>query len=164
MLPVPLTDKTRSLSPPSNWDAETSGECLTLEIADREHDGSNWMYSAWSLEPGELQALADGSPLFLRIASTQHPVVSLFVQDPPAPKSPAALAADIGRTIALAIQARIEIAAQVHPDRMILVSPPRVGPTGVGVEFVVASPLEIIPPEFAQWIKVGPFTVADPQS
>lgn len=159
MLPVPLTDKTRTLAPPSNWEADVSGECLSLDIADREHDGLMWMYSAWSLEPGELQALADGAPLFLRIAGTNHPVVGLSVHDAPAPKSPAALAADIGRTIALAIQARIEIAAQVHPDRMILVSPPRVGPTGVGVEFVVASPLEIVPPELASWIKVGPFTV-----
>lgn len=157
MLPVPLSDKTRTLGAPSNWDADTSGECMALDIADREHDGSMWMYSAWSLQPGELQALADGAPLFLRIAGSNHPVVSLFVNDPPAPKTPAALAGDIGRAVALAVQARIEVSAQTHPDRRILVSPPRISAGAVGVEFVLASPLEVPGPEFADWITVGPF-------
>lgn len=160
MLPVPLSDKTRTLGAPSNWDADNSGECLALDIADREHDGTMWMYSAWSLQPGEMERLAAGAPLFLRISGTTHPVVSLFVQEPAAPKTPAHLAADIGRAVALAVQARLEVSAKTHPDRKILVSPPRISAGAVGIEFVLASPLEVIPPEFADWASFGPFAPA----
>lgn len=82
MLPIPLTDKTRSMAKPADWD-ESKGECLTLDIHDAvDEQGSPFMLSAWTLQPGELEKLAAGAPLWLRIYGTGHPVVSLFVGDP----------------------------------------------------------------------------------
>lgn len=160
MLPVPLSDKSRTLGAPSNWDADVSGECMSLDIADREHDGLPYMYSAWRGQPGEIEALVRGAPLFLRIQGVTHPVVSVFVQDPPAPKSAAHLAADIGRAVALSVQARLEVSAAIHPDRKILLSPPCISAAAVAIEFVLVSPLEIVPPEFADWTAFGPFAPA----
>jgi hypothetical protein len=82
MIPVPLTDKTRSMTAPADWD-ESRGKCLTLDIHDGKDDtGAAVMVSAWTFEPGELEKLAAGAPLYLRIYGTNHPVVSLHAGDP----------------------------------------------------------------------------------
>lgn len=169
MLPVPLSDKTRTLGAPSNWDASVQGECLSLDIADRVENGTPWMYSAWRYEPGEKDRAEAGAPMFLKIAAGRspdprilppHPVVAVYFGEVAPPKSAAALAADIGRAVALSVQARLEVSAAAHPDRRILVSPPRVSAGAVGVEFVLVSPLEVIPPEFGDWASFGPFIPA----
>jgi hypothetical protein len=83
MLPMALTDATRQMKPPSDWQKETQGECLTLDIHDHDDgNGNNMMISAWQLQEGELEKLAKGAPIFLRIYGTNHPVVSLFAGDP----------------------------------------------------------------------------------
>jgi hypothetical protein len=77
-----LTDKTRSLTKPKDWE-EAQGECLTLDIHDTDDgQGNPVMISAWQLEPGELEKLAGGAPLYLRIYGTSHPVVSLTIGEP----------------------------------------------------------------------------------
>lgn len=72
---LPLTDATRRLGAPPNWDHATDGLCHTLEICDRE----GWMISAWQPTPAELKRIAEGKPVFLHIQGTVHPVVSLTV-------------------------------------------------------------------------------------
>lgn len=74
---VPLSDATRRLGAPKDWDHERDGICHTLEICDR--DG--WMISAWRPTAAELKRLNEGQPLFLMIQGTIHPVVSLVIGD-----------------------------------------------------------------------------------
>ncbi|MBW4964570.1 hypothetical protein, partial [Sulfitobacter sp. CW3] len=75
MRSLPLTDVTRRMAPPPDWNHERDGICHTLEICDR--DG--WMISAWELSPAELARLQGGAPLFLHIQGSNHPVVALSV-------------------------------------------------------------------------------------
>lgn len=82
MRPMKLTDATRSMAAPADWD-EAAGECETLDIHDADDGhGNPVMVSAWQLDPGELEKLAAGAPLYLRIYGTSHPVVSLFAGEP----------------------------------------------------------------------------------
>lgn len=75
MNPLPLTDCTRRLAAPKEWNHERYGICHTLEIADR----GGWMISAWQPTPAELERITDGKPIFLFIQGVSHPVVSLAV-------------------------------------------------------------------------------------
>lgn len=75
---LPLTDATRRMAPPANWNHATQGICHTLEIADV--DG--WMISAWHASENERAAIAEGKPIFLHIQGTLHPVVGLSVESP----------------------------------------------------------------------------------
>lgn len=81
MRPMPLADATRQMVAPSDWD-EKNGKCETLDIHDAEIDGSPVMISAWRLDEGELEKLAAGAPVYLRIWGTGHPVVSIYTGDP----------------------------------------------------------------------------------
>jgi hypothetical protein len=66
------------MTAPEDWDP-ARGECLTLDIHDGKDElGNPVMVSAWQFQPGELERLAKGAPLFLRICGTSHPVVALF--------------------------------------------------------------------------------------
>lgn len=82
MIPLRLTDATRSMKEPANWDEKQHGKCMTLDIHDGEIDGHPVMVSAWELEPGELTRLAAGAPIYLRIWGVNHPVVSVFAGEP----------------------------------------------------------------------------------
>lgn len=75
----PLSNATRRLGAPSNWD-HGGGICHTLEVYDR--DG--WMVSAWRPTKAELRRLSDGQPIFLHIQGFAHPVVALTVGGEPA--------------------------------------------------------------------------------
>jgi hypothetical protein len=75
MRSMPLTDATRRLGAPANWNHETDGICHTLDICDR--DG--FMISGWLPTDAERKRLAEGAPLFLHIQGRAHPVVSLTV-------------------------------------------------------------------------------------
>ena len=81
MIPLKLTDATRSMTPPGEWD-QSKGVCLTLDINDGQDHQGKFMTSAWQLEDGELRKLRDGAPIFLRIYGTAHPVVCLYVGNP----------------------------------------------------------------------------------
>lgn len=70
-----LTDATRRLGAPAEWDHEKDGICHTLDILDR--DG--WMISAWQPTAAELARLQEGKPIFLHIQGSVHPVVALSV-------------------------------------------------------------------------------------
>ena len=72
---LPLTDCTRRLGAPKQWDHEKDGLCHTLEICDR--DG--FMISAWQPTPAEFKRIAEGKPIFLHIQGVAHPVVALTV-------------------------------------------------------------------------------------
>jgi hypothetical protein len=72
---IPLTDATRRLGAPLNWNHETDGICHTLEICDR--DG--WMISAWMPTDAERQRIAEGAAVFLHIQGISHPVVGMSV-------------------------------------------------------------------------------------
>jgi len=74
---IPLTDCTRRLGAPSNWNHETDGICHTLEICDR--DG--FMISAWMPTEAERRRIAEGAPIFLHIQGFAHPVVGFTIGD-----------------------------------------------------------------------------------
>lgn len=73
---MPITNHTRRIGAPKNWNHAEQGLCHTLEVVDR--DG--WMISAWRPTPAELERLNAGQPVFLWIAGSVHPVVALSVQ------------------------------------------------------------------------------------
>lgn len=72
---IQLTDCTRRLGAPRNWNHETDGICHTLEICDR--DG--FMISGWMPTDAERKRIAEGAAIFLHIQGVSHPVVSLTV-------------------------------------------------------------------------------------
>jgi hypothetical protein len=77
-----LTDATRSMGKPADWD-DSVGECQSLDIHDADDgNGNPVMISAWQLEEGELEKLAAGAPLYLRVYGTAHPVVALYPGEP----------------------------------------------------------------------------------
>jgi hypothetical protein len=54
-----------------------------LDVHDTTDDpGNPVMITAWTFEAGELERLAAGAPLYLKIYGTAHPVVSLFAGEP----------------------------------------------------------------------------------
>lgn len=76
---LPLSDCTRRLGAPRNWDHSTDGLCHTLEICDR--DG--FMISAWQPTTAEIEKLKSGAPIYLHIQGVAHPVVALTVGEVP---------------------------------------------------------------------------------
>jgi len=78
---------TRFLGAPKDWD-KSKGHCGTLPIRDMPTDIGNAMVSAWLLNRDEIASLACGSPLYLHIYGTSHPVVGLSVGEPPADADP----------------------------------------------------------------------------
>lgn len=157
MKSIPLSDETRRIGAPANWDAERFGPCDALSVHDRERDGRAEMVSAWLPDDEELARLNAGRPLFLCVGGTVHPVVALLVGDHPVEDRSRDLARDIGAAISSAVAARIDIARSLHPTHRLLVSPVTVDAFGVSVRFMSASPLEIVPPELAHWQVLGPF-------
>lgn len=157
MKPITLLDETRRIGAPTNWDADRLGECIALSVHDRERDGLAEMVSAWLPDDEEIARLQEGRPLFLCISGTVHPVVSLSVGVEPVADRSRDLARDIAAVVSASVAARIDIARSLHPHCRLLVSPPKVTANGVAVEFLQASPLEVIPPELSDWQVLGPF-------
>ncbi len=79
MISLQITDATRRMGVPADWDHENDGICHTLEIVDR--DGV--MISVWGLTEKERAKVAAGAPIVLHIRGVCHPVVALQVGDPP---------------------------------------------------------------------------------
>jgi hypothetical protein len=73
--PLPLSDATRRLGAPPDWDHSRDGLCHTLEICDR----NGVMILAWQPSAVELALIAQGKPIFLHIWGRAHPVVALTV-------------------------------------------------------------------------------------
>lgn len=158
MRPIPLSDETRCLGAPTNWDPEKHGECLSLSIHDRVVDGKCEMVSAWLPDDEDLLRLNNGHALMLTIGGTSHPVVSLAPSSGPVDQSVATpIARRIGAAIAAAVEGRIEAAMRLQPAGRLLVSPPSIDAQGAHVFFHWLSPLQMVPPEYSNWDLLGPF-------
>jgi hypothetical protein len=80
--------ETRLIGAPANWNPETDGPCGALSICDLPDDrGHNCMISRWELEDGDLEKLQGGAPIFLSILGQVHPVVCVYLGDPPSPEA-----------------------------------------------------------------------------
>lgn len=77
--------ETRLIGAPANWDQVTDGPCGALSVYDwKDPDtGHNHMISRWELEPGDIEKLQSGAPLFLSIIGQVHPVVCVYVGEQP---------------------------------------------------------------------------------
>lgn len=82
MIPARIANATRTLGQPVDWDAETP--VGTLWIRDEMVEGVNFMRSAWTPTPAELDRLRTGATVILSIAGVSHPVVNMEVGEPPA--------------------------------------------------------------------------------
>jgi hypothetical protein len=78
VIALPLTNATRRLGAPAEWDHSTDGLCHTLEICDT---ADGFMVSAWQPSALELERLNAGKPVLLYIQGVAHPVVALEVPE-----------------------------------------------------------------------------------
>ena len=79
MLPTKMTNATRTLDAPREWN-DKEGQCQSLDIYDYATDNGNVMSSAWVLSEEEISALRNNAIVYLHIHGTKHPVVSISVQ------------------------------------------------------------------------------------
>lgn len=79
MQPLELTNKTRTLGAPSNWD-DANGECSSLDIHDMWTDNGNLMVSVWEFSEKEIEQIKNGANVSIGIYGTAHPVISLNVE------------------------------------------------------------------------------------
>jgi hypothetical protein len=78
--------ETRAIGAPAGWDQERDGTCGVLSVHDRKNEhGHDEMVSMWELEDDDLEKLAAGAPIYLSILGQVHPVVCVYVGDPPQP-------------------------------------------------------------------------------
>lgn len=71
---------TRDLGRPEGWDEARDGLCGSLPIKDEPYEGGlNQMISAWEPTPEELERLALGAPVLLRVVGVVHPPVMMTV-------------------------------------------------------------------------------------
>jgi hypothetical protein len=84
--------ETRLIGAPAGWNPQRDGPCGALSVHDYVNaHGKPTMLSKWELEPGDLEKLQAGAPIYLSILGQVHPVVCVFVGDPaPQPSSDAA--------------------------------------------------------------------------
>lgn len=78
MIPGKITEATRELGKPLNWD-DSIGECDSLAVADMEINGGKVMVSMWHPSEQEIEAIKAGIPVFLWVFGTNHPPVALTV-------------------------------------------------------------------------------------
>ena len=78
MTPAKLTDATRSLGKPADWN-DDKGSCDTLDIFDYDSENGHFMLSAWQPELEELEVLNNNGFVYLHIRGTNHPVVAITV-------------------------------------------------------------------------------------
>jgi hypothetical protein len=76
MQALQLTNKTRSLGKPADWNDEASN-CVTLDILDIEN--GNFMVSVWQPSEEDLYKLNNGAAINLWIRGYNHPVVALSI-------------------------------------------------------------------------------------
>lgn len=78
MKPCKLTDATRSLGKPSDWDS-SKGECETLDVHDLSTENGNFMISIWELDDEDMDVLTKTRRISLWVRGVDHPVISLGV-------------------------------------------------------------------------------------
>lgn len=81
MIPITLSDETRAIGKPRDWDEKRDGLCSILSVHDRLERGRNIMISGWKPDPIELEALNNGGTVMLGIMGKIHPVVQLYVAE-----------------------------------------------------------------------------------
>jgi hypothetical protein len=74
-----LTNKTRTLSAPSNWD-DVDGKCSGLDIFDLETKNGNLMLSMWKPSVEDVKNLIEGANIVVGIYGTNHPVICIRVE------------------------------------------------------------------------------------
>jgi hypothetical protein len=80
MKSLALTDVTRRIGEPPDWNEERDGPCRPLEVCD--HEG--FMISAWApSSEAERERIAAGAPIFLHLRGVTHPVVAMAVGEVP---------------------------------------------------------------------------------
>jgi hypothetical protein len=78
--------ETRAIGAPAGWVPERDGHCGVLSVHDRLNErGHPEMVSLWELEEGDLEKLQAGAPIYLSVLGQTHPVVCVYVGDPPQP-------------------------------------------------------------------------------
>lgn len=80
MLPGRIEKHTRILGKPADWDEAVQGPCGGLPIRDVILAGNaQFMVSAWTPLPDEIERIVAGEPIVLGINGTGHPVVFMGV-------------------------------------------------------------------------------------
>lgn len=79
MIPARIEGATRFLGAPKDWDEKRDGSCGTLPIKDYQDEQGEYMLSAWTPTPAELDQLVLGGCVYLWIRGVKHPVVSLSI-------------------------------------------------------------------------------------
>lgn len=74
---VPFDGQTNVLGAPRNWDEATDGPCDVLPVR---FDPAEGFTSVWELTPDDVAKLYRGGRIRLRIVSTVHPPVALWVE------------------------------------------------------------------------------------
>jgi hypothetical protein len=75
---------THDLGAPKDWAKERDGVCATLPVrTEIINGGLPSMTSAWLPTPEEIERIAAGAPIFLRVVSISHPPVMLEVGKAP---------------------------------------------------------------------------------
>lgn len=75
-----ISNATRDLGAPKDWDPGRNGPCQSLPVRDELAGGRIVaMTSAWFPTPEELLRLVSGAPVYLRVLASQHPPVMLSV-------------------------------------------------------------------------------------
>lgn len=81
MMPKHISNATRVLGKPTDWDDDANGQCVGLPILDYQDPATqiNYMISMWEPTPEELKALNAGAAVKLWVCGVQHPVVAVGV-------------------------------------------------------------------------------------
>ena len=76
---IEISNATRNLGKPIDWDDERDGPCGSLAIRDTRLNGAPCMLSAWQPSPEELAALNAGAKIYLHVIGGIHPPVAISV-------------------------------------------------------------------------------------
>lgn len=80
MTPTKITDCSRSIGKPLDWNEATMGPCDSLDVVDIDGPHGNVMVSIWSPTYEEAQILMKGGAIQLHVHGIIHPAVAMVVQ------------------------------------------------------------------------------------
>lgn len=75
---IKLTDQTREIGKPSNWNEEVHGTCISISVHDRHTSIGNFMVTGWKPTCGELEVLNQDGHIWLEINGEIHPVIKIY--------------------------------------------------------------------------------------
>lgn len=78
MIPGRIPNFTRDVGKPIDWD-DSKGECDSLPVIDTEWNGLPAMVSMWHPTEDDIEAIKEGSPIFLWVLGSTHPVIAMSV-------------------------------------------------------------------------------------